>query len=59
MTTVDLEKIGDVSNYRMDALLWLYRYKGPCGDKWDIDDLRYVVFNDSSDATEFALKWTQ
>lgn len=59
MTTVDLEQIGDVSNYRMDALLWLYQHKGPAGDKWDIDDLRYVVFADGLDATEFVLKWTQ
>jgi len=57
MTVIDLEKLEGMPQYRMDSLLWLYSNIGPAGDLWDIIELRYVQFKNSSDATDYMLRW--
>jgi hypothetical protein len=58
MTAVDLMTFRDTER-RREAVNWLYGKYGPTIEgQWSIRDLRYIVFENSKDATYFILKWS-
>lgn len=58
MTSVDLITFRNAER-RREAMNWLYEKYGPTIEgNWCIKDLRYVVFEDSKDATFFILRWS-
>lgn len=40
-----------------EVFMWLNEKFGKSGEKWKMQDLTYVVFNNTKDALLFSLRW--
>ena len=58
MTRVNLDNIGMSIPDRQQAVEWLYDRYGPIGDKWNIEKLTYVSFENDKHATYFIMRFS-
>jgi len=62
MKVIDLGELRKFKNNphldRRQAVNWLLERLGPCGDRWNMKELKYIEFRKDRDADLFLLTWT-
>jgi hypothetical protein len=58
MIKLDLAKFCKKEHEIIESLFWVTDRLGPAGEKWRIEDLRFLYFFNDKDATFFILRWS-